>query len=418
MQIISSTGATKRRTPVPRGLARTGPAILSYGFRPFFLLAASFALIDMIAWIGALSGYWSVGGAAGPVAWHAHEMLFGYGTAALCGFALTAIPNWTGRLPVSGGPLLALVLVWLAGRAAMAFPGLVGEPVAAAVDGLFLPALAIIVAREVIVGHNVQNLRLAVVVGALACLNLAFHVAGLTGAASGPFVRATVGAFVLLICLIGGRIIPSFTRNVLARRGDKKLPSPIGRYDQLSLLAVLVATVAWAIAPETAVTAALAGVAALSQAVRLARWRPLQALSEPLLAMLHVAFVFVPLGWLGVALAALGLMPLASAVHVLTVGAIGGMTMAVMARATRGHTGRPLRASVTTVAAFALLVAATMLRPAADLVPQGYDTLLALAAVAWIGAFALFLVEHGPMLLLPTLGPQNKARARPAGDGR
>src|SRR5689334_5465638 len=139
-----SAGTVRARAPVPRGIARSGPALLSYGFRPFFLLAALIAVLDMTLWVGALSGAIVVGGASGPISWHAHEMLFGYGTAALCGYLLTAVPNWTGRLPVSGGPLLALVMVWLAGRAASGFPWVTGELLAAAIDSLFLPSLAAI----------------------------------------------------------------------------------------------------------------------------------------------------------------------------------------------------------------------------------------------------------------------------------
>lgn len=406
---MTSASTTKSRTPVPRGIARTGPAILSYGFRPFFLLAGVAALVDMVLWIGALSALWNVGGSAGPIAWHAHEMLFGYGAAALCGFLLTAIPNWTGRLPVSGPRLILLVVLWLAGRLAMLFPTLPGEPLAAAIDAAFLFVLAAVVAREVIAGRNVQNLRVAAIVTVLALLNSAFHVTSLLGADYGVVLRATVGIFSLLIGLIGGRIIPSFTRNYLARVGETRLPSPIDRIDRFSLGVVLIAVLAWAIAPESWMTSLFAFAAAATQAFRLFRWRPVSALSEPLLAMLHIAFAFVPVGWCAVALSSLGLLSSASAVHVLTVGAIGGMTLAVMFRATRGHTGRPLKASGLGIAAFGCLLLAAVLRPAAEIVPEGYHTILTMSAAAWIAAFTLFLIEHGPMLLGPSLGPRSRA---------
>ncbi|HWA17805.1 MAG TPA: NnrS family protein [Devosia sp.] len=408
---VAVPGARRAHKPVPRGIARSGPAILSYGFRPFFLLAGIFALLDMVLWIGALSGNWSVGGSAGPIAWHAHEMLFGYGAAALCGFLLTAVPNWTGRLPVSGRPLLALVIVWLAGRAAMLFPSLLGESVAAAIDVSFLLGLAAIIAREVIAGRNYQNLRVAGVVTALGLLNLAFHATTLLGWDPGGIVRATVGMFSLLIGLIGGRIIPSFTRNYLARIGETRLPSPIDRLDRISLAPVLLAIITWAVAPDTLATTLLAATAALSQAWRLSRWRTVPALAEPLLAMLHIAFVFVPLGWLGVALSSLGLLSPASAIHLLTVGAIGGMTLAVMFRAARGHTGRPLKASGLAIASFGCLLLAALLRPAAEVFPEAYHPILTMSAAAWIAAFTLFLAEYAPILLGPSLG--SKA-SRPA----
>jgi len=406
-----SSGPARARTPIPRGLARSGPAILSYGFRPFFLLAALFALIDMIVWIGALSGAWDVGGDAGSIAWHAHEMLFGYGAAALCGFVLTAVPNWTGRLPVSGRPLLALIGLWLFGRAAMAAPKLSGLLVASVIDSLFLLALTLIVGREVVVGRNWQNLRVLVGIGALAALNLAFHAATLWGWDIGPVVRGTVGVFALLISQVGGRIVPSFTRNYLARQGATALPHPADRFDQFALGAAVLAAISWADAPGLWPTTILAAAAALAHAVRLMRWRPLAALREPLLAMLHIGYAFVVLGWIAVMLASLGVIAAPSALHVLTVGGIGLMTMAVMARATRGHTGHPLKASALTISAYACLLAAALLRPLAEIFPDAYHPLLALSAGAWVAAFALFLAEYAPMLLSPARGA--KAALRP-----
>ena len=410
---IASTPAAKARKPVPRGIARTGPAILSYGFRPFFLLAALFALLDMVLWIGALMGQWAVGGSAGPIAWHAHEMLFGYGTAALSGFILTAVPNWTGRLPVSGLPLLALVGLWLAGRMAMLAPALIGELAASAIDGLYLVALTAIISREVIAGGNTQNLRVAAAVGAIALLNLGFHLSTQLDWDHGSVLRATVGLFSVLICLIGGRIIPSFTRNYLSRTGQTRMPSPVDRLDRVSIAIVVVATGAWAIAPDLRLTAILAAAAAASQAFRLSRWRTGPALREPLLAMLHISFAFIPLGWLAVAVASLGLLSGASALHVLTVGGIGTMTLAVMMRVTRAHTGRPLKASPIGIAAFSCLVLAALLRPAAEIVPQAYEAILSASAAAWIAAFALLLIEHAPMLLTPSLNSK-AGRENPA----
>jgi uncharacterized protein involved in response to NO len=142
------------RRPVPRGIDRSGPAVLSYGFRPFFLLAATFAIVSMIAWIGALTFGWRIGGSYGTLNWHAHEMLFGYAAAALAGFMLTAIPNWTGRLPVSGRPLLGLVLIWVSGRIALAYPDLIGLPASMVVDSLFLPLLAVVAGIEIVAGRN------------------------------------------------------------------------------------------------------------------------------------------------------------------------------------------------------------------------------------------------------------------------
>lgn len=407
----TSNITSKARKPVPRGIALSGPALLSYGFRPFFLLAVLFAILDMVLWVGALMGQWNVGGSAGPIAWHAHEMLFGYGTAALSGFILTAVPNWTGRLPVSGLPLLALVGLWLAGRLAMLVPALIGEMAAAAIDGLYLMTLTAIIAREVIAGGNAQNLRVAFAVGAIALLNLTFHLSTQLGWDHDGVLRATVGVFSVLICLIGGRIIPSFTRNYLSRSGGTRMPSPVDWLDRISIAIVLVAAGSWTIAPDSWLTAIPAGAAAASQAFRLSRWRTAAALREPLLAMLHISFAFAPLGWLAVAMASLGLVSGASALHVLTVGGIGTMTIAVMMRVTRAHTGRPLTASPAGIAAFLCLVLAAILRPAAAFFPDGYEAMLLASAAAWIAAFALLLAEHAPMLLMPSLA--SKAGRKP-----
>lgn len=393
------------RKPVPRGIARTGPAILSYGFRPFFLLAALFALLSMGVWIGALTLGWGVGGEYGALNWHAHEMLFGYASAALAGFMLTAIPNWTGRLPVSGQPLLAIVLMWVAGRAAMAAPGVLGLPASLALDGLFLPVIAAIAAREIIAGKNWKNLKILAGLTALSVANVAFHVAVARDGSASEIARVTIGVYVLLIALVGGRIVPSFSRNWLVKAGSPALPKPFGRFDVASLVALFVAVVAWSLMPDGPLTAVLAVVASVLQAGRLWRWQGWRTLEEPSLAALHIAYGFIPIGLLAIALAALGWVAAPSALHLLTVGAIGNMTLAVMTRATLGHTGRPLRATVWTSLAYLALILAAVLRPFAELIPTQYHLILSLSAVCWLLAFALFLAEYGPMLLSPRAKP-------------
>jgi uncharacterized protein involved in response to NO len=402
VQHFGSPSRSLRHEPVPRGIARSGPAILSYGFRPFFLAAGSFAMIAMVLWIGALSGLWSVGGDEGPIAWHAHEMLFGYASAALGGFVLTAVPNWTGRLPVSGRPLIILLAVWLAGRIASLEPALLGRIASALVDGLFLPALAFVVAREVVAGRNWQNLRVAAGISVLALLNIGFHAVALTGGDPGGILRATVALYVLLVGQVGGRIIPSFTRNYLARAGMSRLPAPTGQFDQLALASALAAGIAWSLFPEGWPTALLGVIAAGLHAVRLARWRGAATWREPLLAVMHVGYAFIPIGYLAVALSSVGLLSAPSALHVLTVGVIGLMTVAVMTRATRGHTGRPLRASRVTTASYLCLLATAVLRPIAELAPDYSHPILVLSAVGWIAAYGLFVAEHAPMLARPT----------------
>lgn len=395
------TESVSARRVVPRGIARTGPAVLSYGFRPFFLGAGSFALIAMILWLLALSGAVEIGGSMGALNWHAHELLFGYVTAALAGFLLTAVPNWTGRLPVSGLPLLGLFAVWFAGRVVMAAPDVAGPVASASIDALFLPLLGAIAAREVIAGRNWKNLKLLIGLGALSLANIGFHVAAASGGDITGVCRATVSIYVMLISVIGGRMVPSFTRNFLVKAGSAALPRPFGRYDVWALVGLGLALAAWTLAPETVPTAVLAGGAALLHLGRLARWQGWQTLEEPLLAMLHAGYAFISIGLMGVAAAAMGWIGAPSALHVLTVGAIGGMTLAVMTRASLGHTGRANVASPLTAVSYLALLVAAVVRPFAELLPTHYHALLLIGGSAWLLAFGLFVAEYGPMLLRP-----------------
>ena len=393
----------QRRGGIPRGIKRTGPPILSYGFRPFFLGASTFAVVAMVSWVGALALGWDVAGDYGVINWHAHEMLFGYAAAALAGFMLTAIPNWTGRLPVSGTPLLALVLLWLAGRVVMAVPGLLGLPLSVAIDAAFLPLLAVIAGREVIAGKNWKNLKVLVGVSALALTNVAFHLSALLLGDVLVASRLGTGILVLLVAVIAGRIVPSFTRNWLVRHGSAIVPAPFDKIDKAAIIALAVALLFWVIQPDGIATAILVLPALGLNAYRLARWQGHRTLEEPLLLMLHVAYAFVPLGLVCIGLAALGWIAAPSALHVLTVGCIGGMTFAVMARAALGHTGRPLSASWQATAGFFALVLAAVVRPFAEIVPEAYHVLLEISGGSWILAFALFLAVYARILTTASL---------------
>lgn len=386
-----------QRHGIPRGQRRTGPVLLSYGFRPFFLGAGVFAVVAMALWIAALAAGLPIGGDYGAVAWHGHEMLFGFGAAVLAGFLMTAIPNWTGQMPLSGPPLAALAGLWLAGRVAMAGAAWIGVPAAVALDALFLPALVVVCGRELIAGRKWKDMKVLGGVALIAAANVGYHAEVVMSGAPGASARAAVAGYALLVMIVGGRIVPSFTRNWLAMLGASRLPVPFGRADGVAIVAALAALLVWVIAPEgpAAVAAGLCGAAIVGW--RLSRWRGAMTWREPLLLVLHVAFGFLGLGFLAIAAGAVGWLPLAAAMHVMIVGGIAGMMLAVMTRATRGHTGHALTASAWTVAAYLCLFGATLARPAADLLaaPQ----LLELAGGLWIAAFALFLAEYAPMLL-------------------
>lgn len=388
-----------KRKPVPRGIAHTGPIILAYGFRPFFLAAGIWAVLAMGLWIAALVGGFPIGQGYGGPAWHAHEMLFGYTSAALAGFLLTAIPNWTGRLPVSGVPLAVLFLVWLAGRLALIAPSSIGLGWAVALDMAFLPLLFAICLREVVAGKKWRDLKVLAGVLALACANGGFHALILLNGDTGLASRLAVSAYVMLIGIIGGRVVPSFTRNWLAKRQVATLPASYDRFDTAALLGGLAALAAWVAWPDAPATGLLAIVAGLLHAARLRRWQGWRTGAERLVLVLHLAYAALPLGFIAIALVPFGLLDPASALHVFTVGAIGLMTLAIMSRATRGHTGLPLTAPAMTAASYGLLIAGAILRPAATLVADHYMTLVSVSGLCWMAAFALYLVEYAPALV-------------------
>jgi uncharacterized protein involved in response to NO len=334
-------------------------------------------------------------------------MLFGFAAAAVAGFMLTAIPNWTGRMPLQGVPLILLFGTWLLGRVAVATSALVGSIAAAIVDLAFLAALLAIVFREIIAGRNWRNLPMPVAVGLLLAANSLTHLDAAGWLPSGAVgERLGLATLILLISLIGGRIIPSFTRNWLIKQGDVVVPAPFARFDVVTLLFVLGALALWVASPQSALAGmALIGAGMLSF-VRQTRWRTLSTLSEPILWILHVGY-----GWVSIGLILLGCaaifpetFPSTSGLHALAAGAVGTMILAVMTRATRGHTGRSFTAEAGTTAIYILITLAAALRVAAPFIPDFYLAFLMASGVAWVSAFVLFILYYGPMLLTARVG--------------
>ncbi|MGV2067869.1 NnrS family protein [Agrobacterium sp. 22-226-1] len=397
-ETVLTQGRSRPKGGIPRGLARTGPVIFSYGFRPFFLGGALWAILAMVLWIAALSGFIDLGGDYGAPNWHAHEMLFGFASAVLAGFLLTAVPNWTGRLPASGKPLVWLFALWCAGRLFLLVSETVGVVTAAAVDGLFLPALLAICAREVIAGRKWKDLKVLGGLLALSVANIVFHVAAIEGDLSQMATRLAVSAYTVLVIIVGGRIVPSFTRNWLNRFGRTDFPVPYNGFDTAAILTGIAALAVWTIEPESIVAVPAALLAAFMHAVRLVRWRGWTTWPEQVLVVLHVAYAFIPAGFITIALAALDVMDTRSVLHIFTVGVIGCMMLAVMTRASLGHTGRKLAASRVTIAAYVALIACALLRPAAEFFPGAMMHLYACSALFWIVGFGLFCVEYGPIL--------------------
>ncbi|MBT9292120.1 NnrS family protein [Prosthecodimorpha staleyi] len=384
-----------------RARAYAGPAILSWGFRPFFVSAGFWAVLAMAIWLPLFDGRISLPTVFSAVDWHVHEMMFGFVPAVMAGFLLTAIPNWTGRLPVVGWPLGAMVSVWAAGRLAVLFSDWLGWAAAAAVDVAFLVALAGVAFREVWQGNNRRNLPVVGIVLLMACANLAFHLEARTGSAS-VSARAGLALIVLLIALIGGRIIPSFTGNWLTRQGMAVRPAPFGRFDKAVMAMAVIALSVWTVSPDGPVAGIAMTGAGIGHMVRLARWQGHRVLSDRLVLVLHVGYGFLAAGLLlaglhGLAPAAL---PQAAGIHALGVGAIGTMTLAVMTRATLGHTGRPLAASAATQFLYAGIAVATVGRVAMACL-DGNRTAFLLAAFAWLAAFGTFVWAYGRTLFRP-----------------
>jgi uncharacterized protein involved in response to NO len=391
--------STRRTGGIPRGLSRTGPVLFSYGFRPFFLAGALWACAAMAIWIAAITRSLDIGGEYGPHAWHAHEMLFGFAPAILAGFLLTAVPNWTGRLPVSGWPLFLLFLLWCAGRAALLMTDLLGTSVAVAIDSIFLPTLLFICVREVVAGRKWKDLKIVGGLLALSFANVYFHWETIVDGHPDVATRIAVSAYVVLIVIVGGRMIPSFTRNFINRLGRTDFPVPYNAFDTFTIVLAAMALALWSLYPESSVTAVLALLSAVAHVIRLLRWRGWTVLAEPLLSVLHASYAFVPLGLVSIALSALDIMDATSGLHVLTVGTIASMMLAVMTRATRGHTGRELAASRMTSATYVAIIVCALVRPLAGQFPELAPILYPAAGLLWMTAFGGYVWEHGPMLI-------------------
>jgi uncharacterized protein involved in response to NO len=384
---------------IPRFREHRGWLVLANGFRPFFLLASIQAAIAILVWLPVFFGELQLISAFAPRDWHVHEMLYGYLPAVITGFLFTAIPNWTGRLPLQGTPLLTLVLVWIAGRLAVTFSAETGWWIAMLVDASFLLLVALAAAREILAGRNWRNLAVVVLVLLLFAGNVAFHIEARFNGAADIAIRMGISVVVLLISLIGGRIIPSFTRNWLVRENPGRLPAPFSRFDTVVIAIGALALLGWIAAPESRFVGVALALAGLLHLVRLSRWAGERTFRERLLLVLHVGYFFVPLGFLLNAAAAFGLVLPSVGIHAWMVGGVGIMTLAVMTRATLGHTGQPLNASYATQGIYLAIVIAALARICAVLHPAQSEILLHIAAFAWVIAFFGYALACGPLLL-------------------
>ncbi len=390
MTMASTASRIGRRAP---------PIWLAQGFRPFFLAAALWSVAALALWIGMLATGRTLPSRFDPLSWHIHEMLFGFGLAAAAGFLLTAVPNWTRRLPVSGAPLATLFGLWLLGRVACASSALMPAWLAIILDLAFPLVLIGVIAREIIAGKNWRNLPMTAPLLVLTAANLVMHLEAVgVNVSAGLGWRLGLAAMITLMSVIGGRIIPSFTRNWLAKRNaDLSAPNPwVTRVGMATLHTGLLG---WAFLPDARLFGALLVIGGALNLWRLWSWRGLATTAEPLLFVLHLGYAWLAVGAMLLGLAVLGPVPLPAAIHALTAGAMGTMILAVMTRATRGHSGQNLAADRTTVAIYLLVTFAALSRVIAAFVMPGPSPLLYASAALWIAAFALFAIAYGPMLL-------------------
>ena len=368
-------------------------ALWNLGFRPFYLLASAFASLSILLWVGQYTGQLPAMYVRGP-AWHGHEMLFGYTLAVVTGFLFTAVRNWTGQPTPTGAALAGFAALWLAGRVLVLTP----YPLAAAlVNAAFPVAVAVGIGIPLARSANRRNYFFVALLLGLGGAVLAVHLSALGLLAWPERASLQVGLDVVLfiMAVMGGRVIPMFTNNGIAGLAATRHPA----VEKIALGSVLALLAIDLLQGPAAAVAVVALVAAAAHAVRLQRWQPWRTFATPLVWILHAAYGWIVLHLVLRALASLGVVAAPFAVHALTIGAIGGMTIGMMARTSRGHTGRPLTTDNVEVACFALVMIAAAVRVFGGmLAPGAYLATVIASGLCWSAAFALFAVRYWPLL--------------------
>ncbi len=347
------------------------------------------------------AGYWQLPEMMSGVLWHQHEMAFGFVAAAVCGFSMTALPSWCKKPRLFGGKLFALWGLWIIGRIAFLIPDVLGPELLAAVDLLFVTALAMIATYYIVAGRNWTNSPVLLMLGAFAAGNWLFHleILGISETAEFGF-QLSIFAVVMLISIIGGKVTPAFTRNWLNKHDIKvDIAEPMQLFDKVALVSLVVFMVFQLFLPDETITIALAALAAVLHFYRMLRWKFWTVRSEPIMWVLHLGYFWIIIGLLLVVCMGFdGGVPASSAMHAFTAGAFGTFILAMMTRATLGHSGREIKASILTSLIFVLISVSAVLRLIAPLLGENSDQVLLESAVAWVLAFGLFVVEYLPIL--------------------
>ncbi|WP_269586043.1 NnrS family protein [Roseibium sp. Sym1] len=386
------------------------PTVLTAGFRFFFLSAGLFSVFAMFAWTVWL-GVHAAGGtfvsapmSMAPHLWHAHEMMFGYTVAVIAGFFVTAVPNWTGTKEAGAVFVTVSGTVWVAGRLAVWFSASLDPLLVAAIDLAFIPILSTAVLGRLARKSQARNMVFLGLLTALFTGNLMMHLewTGWTGDGAAAGVRLGIFTSAAMIAIIGGRVVPAFTRNALLRAGHEG-PLPRSRLwlDRAGILFSLLAALACLPLVPPVLLGGLSVVAGLLALFRLVGWKGWATYRDPILWILHAAFFLLGSGYLAYGLSVLtGALPETAALHVLSAGAIGSMTLAMMTRASLGHAGRALKVSPPIVCAYAAVIAAGLLRAFATPLFGYFETML-LSGGLWTLGFALFILVYFPILTTP-----------------
>ncbi len=402
--------ARHQRTRMPTAPPRNPPidvpafALFEYGFRPFFLAAGAYALLGLITWLWIFTTGMQLLPSQPAYLWHGHEMLYGFVSAAIAGFLLTAIPSWTGARGFARRPLVLLSTLWLAGRLAFAAASVLPLAAVAPFDLAFLPALGCLLARPLLRTRN-RNSPLLLVLAGIWVTDVVFMYALMTQdpVLARSMLLVAIDIVLLLITVIGGRIGPAFTANALRARGR---PADLrgSRWADYMVIGAMVAVVfVDVVAPWQRIAGGVAAVSAIAHAWRLIGWRSWKSLDEPLVWSLHLGYAWLPVGLAMKALYLAGSVPWAAHwLHALTIGVAAAMILAVMTRVALGHTGRPLRAPRLLASAYILLSTAAAARVfAPSVAPDAYRWSVMAAGALWICAFAIFVVVYTPILLRP-----------------
>lgn len=378
--------------PTPGGFA-----LWNLGFRPFFLLAGGFAAVSVGVWTLEFAGWFGTHAWLRNPAWHAHEMLFGYALAVVVGFLFTAVRNWTQQPTPSGRALAGIAALWVAARLCVAADAPLA---AAAADSAFALAAALGIAIPLLASRNRRNYFFVLLIAGLGCANLAFYLAmaGWIDIPARLGLQVALDLILFVVAVMGGRVIPMFTNGGVPGAGATRRPW-LERASLGSLLAVLGGDLFGV--PEIAV-ASLCAVAACAHAARLALWHPLRTVRVPIVWILHASYAWIAVSLALRALAGFDLAADSVATHALTVGAIGGITLGMMTRVARGHTGRPLTAGAAETTAFALVQSAALVRVFVPLAaPQMLLAAVLASAALWVAAFTLFTLTYWPILTRP-----------------